>query len=136
MTNEGVRSVLAVPIDAGPNAAAALNCYALSTSTFGAANVSVVESYSASLSRILRLALRVHRLPTYKDGLHAALQSRAVIDAALSLVMSQTRVSREEAAKLLHEMAQSSKQQLKQIAADILNGAALPNPSTDGEPRP
>jgi GAF domain-containing protein len=137
VANEGVRSVLAVPIDAGPNAAAALNCYALSTSTFGAANVSAVESYSASLSRILRLALRVHRLPTYKeDGLHAALQSRAVIDAALSLVMSQTRGSREEAAKLLHEMAQSSKQQLKQIATDILNGAALPNPSTDGGPGP
>ncbi|MET3932699.1 GAF and ANTAR domain-containing protein [Arthrobacter sp. OAP107] len=135
VTNEGVRSVLAVPIDAGPSAAAALNCYALSTSTFGAANVSAVESYSASLSRILRLALRVHRLPAPQDGLHTALQSRAVIDAALSLVMAQTRGSREEAAKLLHEMARSSKQQLKQIANDILNGAALPDPSADGGPR-
>jgi AmiR/NasT family two-component response regulator len=48
--------------------------------------------------------------------------------------MAQTRGSREEAAKLLHEMARSSKQQLKQIASDILNGAALPDPSTNGGP--
>jgi GAF domain-containing protein len=134
VATEGVQSVLAVPIEAGPNAAAALNCYALNMSTFGTSTIAAVESYSASLSRILRLALRVHHLPAQQDRLHTALQSRAVIDAALSLVMSQTRGSREEAAKLLHEMAQSSKQQLKQIATDILNGAALPDPSTDDAP--
>lgn len=134
VTGEGVVSILAVPIDAGANAAAALNCYALSTSTFGAATIAAVESYGVSLSRILRLALRVHRSGVHPEGLHGALQSRAAVDAALSLVMAQTRVSREEAAKLLHEMARSSKQQLRQIATDILNGAELPDRQyRDGE---
>jgi hypothetical protein len=137
VTGEGVVSVLAVPIYAGTNAAAALNCYALSTATFGAATIAAVESYSVSLSRVLRLALRVHHSPVHPDGLHGALQSRAVIDAALSLVMVQTRGSREEAAKVLQEMARSSKQQLKQIASDILKGAKLPEqPILDGEPHP
>ena len=131
---DGVASVLAVPIDAGPEAAAALNCYSMSTDTFDETAIASVESYAVSLSRILRLALRVHRLALHPNGLHGALQSRAVIDAALSLVMAQTRGSREEAAAILHEMALSSKQQLKQIATDILNGARLPERAGhDGE---
>ncbi|MBD1542618.1 GAF and ANTAR domain-containing protein [Arthrobacter sp. IA7] len=127
VTHDGVAAILAVPIDAGPGAAAALNCYARSTNTFNATAIAEVESYAISLSRMLRLALRVHRpAVVHPAGLHGALQSRAVIDAALSLVMAQTRGSREEAVAVLHEMARSSKQQLKQIAADILNGAKLP----------
>jgi hypothetical protein len=126
VTHDGVASILAVPIDAGPGAAAALNCYALSTDTFTPAAIAEAEAYAGSLSRMLRLALRVHRPPVHPEGLHGALQSRAVIDAALSLVMAQTRGSREEAAAVLHEMARSSNQQLKQIATDILNGTKLP----------
>ena len=126
VTDDAVASILAVPIDAGPDAAAALNCYARSTAAFDAATITEAETYASSLSRVLRLALRVHRLATLPEGLHGALQSRAVIDAALSLVMAQTRGSREEAAAVLHQMALSNKQQLKQIATDILNGAQLP----------
>jgi hypothetical protein len=131
---DGVASVLAVPIEAGPDASAALNCYAMSTDTFDGVAIASVEAYAHSLSRILRLALRVHRVALHPEGLHGALQSRAVIDAALSLVMAQTRGSREEAAGILHEMARSSKQQLKRIAVDILNGAELPKGAGhDGE---
>ena len=125
VTDHVVGSILAVPIDAGPDAAAALNCYARRAAAFDAATISAAEAYASSLSRVLRLALRVHRLAILPEGLHGALQSRAVIDAALSLVMAQTRGSREEAAAVLHSMAQSNKQ-LKQIATDILNGAQLP----------
>ncbi|SFT91953.1 GAF and ANTAR domain-containing protein [Arthrobacter sp. ov118] len=134
VTGDGITSVVAVPINAGANAAAALNCYARSTETFDAATIAAVESYAVPLSRILRLALRVHRLEIHPEGLHGALQSRAVIDAALSLIMAQTRGSREDAAALLQEMARSSKQQLKQIAMVILNGAKLPEQAQpDGE---
>jgi len=126
VADDGITSVLAVPVDAGANAAAALNCYARSPETFNAATIAAVESYAVPLSRILRLALRVHRLEVHPEGLHGALQSRAVIDAALSLIMAQTRGSREDAAALLHEMAWSSKQHLKRIATDILNGVKLP----------
>lgn len=135
VTDDDVASVLAVPIDAGEDAGAALNCYARSTDAFRAAStVAAVEAYAASLSRVLRLALRVHRLAFLPEGLHGALQSRAVIDAALSLVMAQTHGSREEAAAVLHEMARSNRQQLKEIATDILNGARLPDQAKhDGE---
>ncbi|MFF2319029.1 GAF and ANTAR domain-containing protein [Arthrobacter sp. NPDC058097] len=126
VTDDVVASILAVPIEAGPDAAAALNCYARSIGAFDAGTITAAETYASSLSRVLRLALRVHRLAVLPEGLHEALKSRAVIDAALSLVMAQTRGSREEAAAVLHRMAQSNKQQLKQIATDILNGAELP----------
>ncbi|MFE4837259.1 GAF and ANTAR domain-containing protein [Arthrobacter sp. NPDC056691] len=136
VTADRVVSVLAVPIDAGPDAAAALNCYARSTAAFDAATITAAETYASSLSRVLRLALRVHRLALLPEGLHGALQSRAVIDAALSLVMAQTRGSREEAAAVLHQMALSNKQQLKQIATDILNGAQLPEQANRDDTTP
>ena len=64
VTDDAVASILAVPIDAGPDAAAALNCYARSTAAFDAATITEAETYASSLSRVLRLALRVHRLAT------------------------------------------------------------------------
>ncbi|MEW9872030.1 GAF domain-containing protein [Arthrobacter sp. HS15c] len=127
--HSAVNAVLAVPIDAGEGASAALNCYAHRTSAFGPATVAGIEWYAQSLSRPLRLALLVHPLldaPTYPDGLRAALRSRATIDAALALVMAHTRSSREAAIALLAEAARARKVRLPALALDIVRGAAIP----------
>lgn len=126
LSGEGIRSVLAVPVDAGPGAAAALNCYALSTEVFDPDTVARVHEHAESISRILRLALRVHPPEIYPERLRSALQSRAVIDAALSLIMVQNRCSRDQAMELLHQAALTSDARLHSIATDILQGAALP----------
>jgi len=127
--DSGVRSMLAVPIDAGEWASAALNCYARQPSAFGPETVADIEWYAQSLSRPLRLALLVHPSlgPTsYPDGLRAALRSRAAMDAALALVMAHTRSSRETAIALLAEAARSRKVRLPALAMDIVRGAAIP----------
>jgi hypothetical protein len=130
VSGEGIRSVLAVPIRTDPGAAAALNCYARSTDAFDAATIASVEEHTDSISRILRLALRVHPAEIYPEHLRSALKSRAVIDAAVSLIMVQNRSSRDQAMELLHLAAQASDSKLHTIAADILSGAELPGGGT------
>lgn len=125
----GVRSVLAVPIDAGEEASAALNCYAPRAAAFGPDTQAAIEWYAQSLSRPLRLALLVHpslQQPAYPEELRAALRSRATMDAALALVMAHTRSSREAAITLLEEAARTRKVRLPALALDIVRGAAIP----------
>jgi hypothetical protein len=131
VSGEGVRSVLAVPIRTDPGSAAALNCYSRSIGAFDGATVASVEEHTDSISRILRLALRVHPAEIHPEHLRSALKSRAVIDAAVSLIMLQNRSSRDEAMELLHLAARATNARLHTIASDILAGAELP----DGEVR-
>lgn len=126
VSGEGIRSVLAVPIDTDPGSAAALNCYARTSGVFDSHTVAEVERHAASISRILRLALRVHPPEIYPEHLRSALKSRAVIDAAVALIMVQNRCSREQSMELLHMASKASDTKLHAIAADILQGAALP----------
>jgi hypothetical protein len=122
----GVRSVLAVPIGTEPGSAAALNCYAHDIDAFDAATIASVEEHADSISRILRLALRVHPPEIYPENLRPALKSRAVIDAAVSLIMAQNRCSRDQAMELLHLAARATDTKLHTIATDILSGAEIP----------
>jgi GAF domain-containing protein len=127
--HSGVRSVLAVPVDAGEEASAALNCYSHQASAFGPETVAGVEWYARSLSRPLRLALLIHpspEPPRYPEELRLALRSRATMDAALALVMAHTRSSREAAIILLEVAARSRKVRLPALALDIVRGAAIP----------
>jgi len=124
-----VRAVLAIPLNAGEGASAALNCYAHQASAFGRETVAGIEWYAQSLSRPLRLALLVHppfEPPSYPKELQAALRSRATMDAALALVMAHTRSSREAAITLLEEAATTRNVRLPALALDIVRGAAIP----------
>jgi hypothetical protein len=120
---EGIHSVLAVPIATDPSSRAALNCYARLPGTFDQDTVAAVEQHVASISTILRLALRLHAPEPYPGHLRSALRSRAVVDAALSLIMLQNRCGRDHAMELLQLASRTSDRRLHDIAADILGQA-------------
>ncbi|MFE4226942.1 GAF and ANTAR domain-containing protein [Arthrobacter sp. NPDC056886] len=124
MSEENVRSVLAVPISTDAGSAAALNCYSSESGDFEPGTVEQVQEYAASISNILRLALRVHPAPPYPEHLRSALQSRAVIDAAVALVMAQNRCSHDQALALISRAATIKDTRMHDIAADIIAGAA------------
>ena len=127
VSGEGIRSVLAVPIATDPGSAAALNCYSRTSGVFDSDTVREVERHAVSMSRILRLALKVHPPEIYPEHLRSALKSRAVVDAAVALIMVQNRCSREQSMELLHLAARATDTKLHNIAADILQGASLPS---------
>ncbi|MDQ0824202.1 GAF domain-containing protein [Arthrobacter sp. B2I5] len=116
----GVRSALAVPIHTDPLSQAALNCYAHTVHAFGPDTVRLVEDQAASMSRILRLALRLHAPEVFPADLRAALKSRAVVDAAVALVMLQARGSRDGALELLQAAAKSGNRRIQEIAQEIV----------------
>lgn len=121
VADEGIQTILAVPIPTDNGSRAALNCYSTVRHTFDAATVSAVEEHAAALSKILRLAIRVHPSDPYPEHLRSALRSRAIVNSAVSLIMVQNRCGHETAARLLHLAARSSNQRLQGIAQDILH---------------
>ncbi|WP_258803447.1 GAF and ANTAR domain-containing protein [Pseudarthrobacter sp. NS4] len=121
----GVKSMLAVPIPAGSSSKAALNCYAQEAHAFDQDSMGIIEEHAASLSRILRLALRVHAPGAYPDHLRDALKSRAVVDGAVSLIMLQHRGGRDGALELLQLAAKSSNRRIHEIANEIMDGGTF-----------
>lgn len=124
VADEGIRTVLAVPIMTDDGSRSALNCYSTRPGTFDPATVANIEEHASSLSRILRLAMRVHHSEAYPEHLRSALQSRAIVDAAVSLIMVHNRCGHEDAVKLLHLASRSSNRRLHDIAKDILQNAS------------
>lgn len=123
---EGVLSVLAVPIPTEPFSRGGLNCYADTAGAFTGETVALLEQHAASMSRVLRIALRLHGTNVHPGNLRAALKSRAVVDAAVSLIMLQQRGGREGALGILQMAAMSSNRRVHDIASDIVRGAELP----------
>jgi GAF domain-containing protein len=129
---EGVRSVLAVPIPTDPFSHAGLNCYANRMGAFSEETVALLGEHAAAMSRVLRIALRLHGAEIHPDHLRAALKSRAVVDAAVSLIMLQQHGGREGALEVLQLAAKSGNRRMQEVATDIVRGAGLPGPRRDG----
>lgn len=125
VAGEGIQCVLAVPIPTDGGARSALNSYSTRAGAFGPETVTAIEQHAASLSRILRLAMRVHPRDPYPEHLRSALQSRAIVDSAVALIMAQNRCSHEAAIKLLHLASRSSNKRLQDISQDILQHASV-----------
>jgi GAF domain-containing protein len=124
VSDEGIRTILAVPIPTSDGSRSALNCYSTQLNTFGPETVAAIEEHAQSISTILRLAIRLHPSDPYPEHLRSALQSRAVVDSAVALIMVQNRCSHETAVKLLHLASRSSNSRLHDIAEDILHHAS------------
>jgi GAF domain-containing protein len=124
VADEGIRTILAVPIPTDNGSRSALNCYSTQLNTFGPEAVAAIEEHAASISRILRLAIRVHAAEPYPEHLRSALRSRAVVDSAISLIMLHNRCGQAAAVQLLQLASRSSNRRLHDIAQDILRQAS------------
>jgi GAF domain-containing protein len=131
IAGEGIRSVLAVPIEAGGSSRAALNCYAPGLGAFHDVRIRAVQEHSALVSKTLRLALRLHVPEPYPEHLRSALRLQAVVvGAAVSLVMLQNRCGRDRAMELLQLAARDSNRRLHEIATDLLRGTDRHGPGS------
>jgi GAF domain-containing protein len=128
---EGVRSVLAVPIPTDASSRAGLNCYAHTVNAFNEETTELLEQHAASMSRILRIALRLLGAEVRPERLRAALESRAIVDAAVALIMLQHRGGRDGALDILRLGAQSSNRRIQEIASDIVRHVDLPAADPD-----
>lgn len=126
----GIRSLLAVPIEADAASKAVLNCYSPRFNAFDPGVVSTVEEHAAGLSGILRLALRLFK-PDFRPGeLRHVLEQRAVVDAGVALVMAQRHCSHERAMTTLQTEARRGSKDVQTTARNLLiAGGMLPKSS-------
>jgi GAF domain-containing protein len=119
---EGMRSVLAVPVGGIPSVGFVLTCYSTSETVFDDATVDAVREIAASMSRTVQLALSDGPHRPASDGWRAALQSRAVVDGAVALIMGQDGCTRAEALILLRQGARTGNRTLLHEAGRVIEG--------------
>jgi GAF domain-containing protein len=118
--DQGMRSVLAVPIALEGDSRAALNLYSNRPGRFDEATVQFVEEFARQASMALRMAVRFAQLTDTSDNLKAALQSRTTIDIAIGVIMAQNRCSQETAFDILRTASNTRNIKLRDVAAAVV----------------
>ncbi len=126
----GVRSVLSIPL-IGPDgdAIGALSLYAFRPEAYGQADRERAEMFAGNAAGAVTVALRMADQTELSTNLRAALDSRAVIDQALGIVMGQQRCSVDEAFAILRAASQNRNLKIRGIAGEIVE-------SVSGQPPP
>jgi GAF domain-containing protein len=122
--SHGYFSILGVPVGLEDQTRAALNIYATNPASFTPADIILAENFADQASKTLRLALRIGRLRDARDDMAAAMESRAVIDMAVGVVMAQNRCTPEEAFAFLRSASNSRNTKLREVAASVVASIA------------
>ncbi len=125
--SHGVRSCLALPLNADGRLVGALNLYARTASAFGAAEVRRAENFAEYAAGALTLARRMASNAALIEQLRSSLTSRTVIDQALGIVMAREHCTQARAFAILRSASQNSNVKLRDIAVAIVT-------SVTGEP--
>jgi GAF domain-containing protein len=125
----GVLSILAVPLDLADDGQAVLNLYSSLTNGFPGQDIATAEAFAEQAASSVRLALRITQLTETRHDLAAAVQSRAVIDMALGVLMAEHRCSRDTAFGILSTTSITRNIKLRDAAAAVVLSAS-------GEERP
>ena len=123
----GIRSCLALPLNADGRPVGALNLYAPTASAFGAAEVRRVENFAEYASGALTLAMRMASRAALIEQLRSSLASRTVIDQALGIIMAREHCTQTRAFAILRSASQNSNTKLRDIATAVVT-------SVTGEP--
>jgi GAF domain-containing protein len=123
---KGSLSSLSVPVPVRENIHGALNLYGLAAGAFDDVSREVgreFASYVAVAVRNIHLYESTRELATNLD---AAMRSRAVIEQAKGILMSQRRCDASEAFSLLADASQRSNRKVRDIAQSLIDGVSSP----------
>jgi transcriptional regulator with GAF, ATPase, and Fis domain len=123
----GIRSCLALPLNADGKPVGALNLYAPAASAFGAAEARRAENFAENASGALTLAIRLASHSALIEQLRSSLTSRTVIDHALGIIMAREHCTQARAFAILRSASQNSNVKLRDIASAVVT-------SVTGEP--
>jgi GAF domain-containing protein len=127
--SHGIRSCLALPLNADGRPAGALNLYARRTSAaFGPAETRRAENFAENASGALALAMRMASHAALIEQLRSSLTSRSVIDQALGIVMAIEHCTQARAFAILRSASQNSNVKLRHIATAIVTSVTGESP--------
>jgi GAF domain-containing protein len=127
--SHGIRSCLALPLNADGRPVGALNLYAREASVFGTAEARLAENFAEDASGALSLAIRLASHAALIEQLRSSLASRGVIDQALGIIMAREHCNQDRAFAILRSASQNGNVKLRDIASAVVT-------SVTGEPPP
>jgi GAF domain-containing protein len=125
----GIRSCLALPLNADGRPVGALNLYARSVAAFGPAETQRAADFAQNASGALALAVRLASHAALIDQLRSSLASRTVIDQALGIIMARERCTQDRAFAILRSASQNSNVKLRDIASAVVTSISGEPPS-------
>lgn len=125
----GIRSCLALPLNADGKPVGALNLYAPAASAFGAAEVRRAENFAEYASGALTLAMRMASHAALIEQLRSSLTSRTVIDQAIGIIMAREHCAQARAFAIMRSASQKSNTKLRDIATAIVTSVTGEPPS-------
>jgi GAF domain-containing protein len=116
----GIRSCLALPLQVGDESLGALNLYGKRVAAFGPAETRQAEIFVGQASVSFALCLRLSRYSRLNAQLRESIESRAIIDQAIGVIMSRDRCPSEQALAALRDASQRSNVKLRDIATVVV----------------
>jgi GAF domain-containing protein len=116
----GLRSSLSMPIGSNGHIVGALNLYSTEARTFTEEHRKRAARFADRAAGALSVAARISAQTRLSEQLRQALESRAVIDQAIGVVMAQQRCSAEQAFAVLRSASQNRNMKLRTVAAGIV----------------
>lgn len=98
----------------------ALNIYSDRAHTFTDQHQATAQGYAQLAAGAVAIGVRLAQRSDMSQDLRVALASRAVIDQALGIVMSQRRCDADEAFEVLRHLSQTNNIKLRAIAAQVI----------------
>jgi GAF domain-containing protein len=125
----GIRSCLALPLNADGRPVGALNLYARAASAFRPEVEQRAAAFALSASGALVLAVRLASHASLIEQLRSSLMSRTVIDQALGIIMARERCPQARAFDILRAASQNSNIKLRDIATSIVASISGESPA-------
>ncbi|WP_307082854.1 GAF and ANTAR domain-containing protein [Arthrobacter agilis] len=130
MENQGIRSVLAVPIILPADTYSALNLYSDQRDAFDARSRRFAHRFAAEAGNFLDIASHVESLVDTGTDLRAAIENRSAIDTAVGIIMGENKCSQDEAITILRQAASTRHIKLRDLARNIIAAFATNPPTT------
>jgi GAF domain-containing protein len=116
----GVASYLSAPLAIDNKFAGSLNLYSHQEHGFGDLDEKLLQVYTTAAVAAIANARRYVEMRTVAENLRVALESRAVIDQAIGVLMAARGLGAEQAFQVLARESQNTNTKLREIAARVL----------------
>ena len=124
MVNEGVVSLLSMPLPVQGEVIGALNVYARHPSTFDESSVAVAERLASFAAVAVANAIAYARVSAEAQQMQEAMQSRSVIEQAKGIIMGRVGCDADAAFRLLVEQSQHENRKLRDVAIELVERAS------------
>jgi GAF domain-containing protein len=137
--SHGIRSCLALPLNADGKPVGALTLYARAAAAFGPAEARRAENFAENASGALSLAIKLSSRTALIEQLRSSLASRGVIDQALGIIMAREQCTQDRAFAIMRAASQNSNVKLRDIASAVVTSITGEPPRSappfeDGQP--